>query len=52
MDPNETLEQIRKLYNQIILTGDTSTAEDLAELIGSLDGWITMGGFLPDAWKK
>jgi hypothetical protein len=54
MDPNETLGQIRA-----ILTDDDDTKswsseqlEKMADLFDRLDGWLSSGGVLPDAWRK
>lgn len=56
MDPNETLRRIRELYRSILesdikasITVETE-AEELAELVQALDGWITNGGFMPTKW--
>lgn len=50
MDPNETLREIREL----LAIGASRISQDdlfrLAELVGSLDQWISSGGFLPSAW--
>ena len=54
MDPNATLETIRRL-TKAILDGDGNAeelAEELAEACEALDGWLTRGGFLPDAWHQ
>jgi hypothetical protein len=53
MDPNETLARIRDVlgnYRAGYWSGE-SAAEELAELIGGLDGWLSGGGFLPAAWE-
>jgi hypothetical protein len=44
MDPNETL----RLMRLALAEGDLETAAELAD---ALDGWISTGGFLPDAWR-
>jgi hypothetical protein len=56
MDPNETLKQLRELI-QVPQYGPSLTAFDRAErfdllvdYIEALDGWLSKGGFLPDAW--
>ncbi len=46
MDPNETLSQIRQ-----ILAHDRDAAR-LADLVEALDGWLTEGGFMPQAWAS
>ena len=56
MDPNETLEQLRKLFaDEEEATSPHLTAlafEEARDLFQALDGWIASGGFLPDAWKQ
>jgi hypothetical protein len=60
MDPNATLEELRKLvarvhkdYEDPDGNGvDQDDADRLATLIESLDQWITKGGFLPKAWSR
>jgi hypothetical protein len=44
MDPNETL----RLMRDALAEGDLETVAEMAE---ALDGWISTGGFLPDAWR-
>lgn len=53
MDPNVTLAQLRELTARLLAMGDRADVKaiELAELFDSLDGWITAGGFTPDAWK-
>lgn len=51
MDPNECLNRIRAL----VLTfreSDDSEGSALAEHIEALDGWLSSGGFLPQAWER
>ncbi len=65
MDPNATLEEIRRLSRKIrdnvtesitddALPGSTDDfvrdADRLAELCLSLDEWVLKGGFLPRPW--
>jgi hypothetical protein len=50
MDPNATLAEILKITRRIDVFQE-GDAERLAELIISLDGWLSAGGFKPDAWK-
>ena len=55
MDPNKTLEEMRALVERIHEELDedaTTSAEELALLVTSLDEWLTRGGFLPDAWAS
>lgn len=53
MDPNAALEELRSWVD-----GDLSSrpaperAERMAELFDGLDGWLSKGGFLPDAWTN
>jgi hypothetical protein len=56
MDPNANLREQLKLAAKLV--GDAgdllSTAHDAARLAGlvlSLDEWLDMGGFLPEAWR-
>ena len=53
MDPNATLHNIRR-YLGIAHEADLSEAEGnaLAELMLSLDEWLSNGGFLPSAWSR
>jgi hypothetical protein len=55
MDPNKALEDAREAVE--VLNADTSTAarvmdayEKLHASFEALDGWLSKGGFLPDAW--
>jgi hypothetical protein len=55
MDPNATLQRIRELVEALtdhdMEDSDVvDAAGSLAESVGNLDGWISKGGFLPDAW--
>ena len=54
MDPNTALTDIRDLIAHTY-TADGPAAEDscrrLYELVEALDGWLSNGGFLPDAWR-
>lgn len=52
MDPNETLRLIRELGNELVRDGchDPNATEELIDLFGVLDEWLSKGGFLPDAW--
>lgn len=53
MDPNANLEEQLRIADAI----ESGTADDddiarLAELVRSLDEWLTNGGFLPSAWQR
>ena len=50
MDPDMTLAEIRSLTARIDHL-DEHDHDRLAELITSLDEWISNGGFLPAAWR-
>ena len=51
MDPNATLRRLRELMEETIEDDNSSHREnELAELVWSLDSWLTMGGFLPKRW--
>jgi hypothetical protein len=56
MDPNVALKEIRAILDSA-LDGDRYallSAQDafkVCELVEGLDGWISHGGFLPDAWQ-
>jgi hypothetical protein len=57
MDPNKCLQDIRKAIDAIsesLVEGgvDEADAEALADHVAALDAWLSMGGFLPDAWAK
>jgi hypothetical protein len=60
MDPNQNLKQQRELAAQIIRLRDkdaphdqiADVADELAELVQALDGWLSRGGFLPSEWVK
>jgi hypothetical protein len=44
MDPDAALKMLRAVI-------DTDECPQyLADLVGALDGWLTAGGFLPEAW--
>jgi hypothetical protein len=52
MDPNETLARIRELTTLAFEKEiGRAEAEELAELVMSLDTWISGGGFLPSDWS-
>lgn len=48
MDPDATLAAIRALRG----TTDPAELAELANLVHSLDDWLTLGGFLPRAWRQ
>lgn len=66
MDPNAALEAVRTTLatfhalskesddSGVALEHDVvvSMLEDLVEAVKALDGWMTKGGFPPDAWLK
>jgi hypothetical protein len=45
MDPNATLEEIRRLNAE-------GNSDEAMFLFVGLDGWITGGGFLPADWSR
>jgi len=53
MDPNEALRRARAALARIdeSITPTEGDIGDLANAFEALDGWLTGGGFLPDAWK-
>jgi hypothetical protein len=56
MDPDANLKEQLELANKI-LEGDSENwasdnAERLAELVISLNEWLTHDGFKPRAWEK
>lgn len=57
MDPNATLREIQKItaaYAAGVITSGEERANALDEMashVGSLDEWLTRGGFLPDDWN-
>lgn len=51
MDPNAALEQIRRLVRDQ-LTACDGDGYELAEAFDGLDGWLSKGGFPPDAWTR
>ncbi len=55
MDPNETLNEIRRLVRANNSSTFAMRDEDttyLTELVESLDQWLSRGGFLPQAWER
>jgi hypothetical protein len=54
MDPNTNLKELRSLVAGNVdkeFVSDHDTAR-MMELIGSLDEWLTRGGFLPTDWAR
>lgn len=63
MDPNATLAEIRILIKRVDNAKDYPTVAErneqralagtyLVDAIEGLDGWLSRGGFLPDAWQR
>lgn len=58
MDINALLENLKALATEVTETEFSKlrtpyeTVEELAAGVLDLDRWITMGGFLPDAWRE
>jgi hypothetical protein len=57
VDPNITLKDIEailnKLENNEVSQFDSPMVlDELAYLIGTLNNWLTNGGFLPTQWSK
>lgn len=52
MDPNAALAEIRDIVGRFNRDGGLVVDARLAELIDGLDGWLSKGGFLPDAWTN
>jgi hypothetical protein len=50
MDPNATLRKLRELVMRVQGGTGRVDPEEFAELVEALDGWLTSGGFLPEAW--
>lgn len=55
MDPNATLIKMRELASTVLSdpTEDgygSYAADELAELVLSLDAWLSSGGFFPEDW--
>jgi len=53
MDPNANLAEQRRLVDRIN-SGKASKGDlaRLADLVDSLDAWLSKGGFLPTAWER
>lgn len=53
MDPNITLHELRELVALFLAgEGDGTAGQEMAEKFDALDGWMSKGGFAPDAWKE
>lgn len=61
MDPNATLAELRRMLADYMEASEQATnqgdlndeaARRVAELFGALDGWLSAGGFLPNAWRQ
>jgi hypothetical protein len=55
MDPNEALKNVREMSRRLNADEfevDSGDAMALVEAFEALDGWLSNGGFLPDAWKR
>lgn len=55
MDPNETLRLLRLTIVQMRVDEHPDIrqahADEIAEYVDALDGWLSGGGFLPGAWQ-
>jgi hypothetical protein len=56
MDPNAALAKIHSILRahagDDVLTLTTEETETLFNHIEALDGWLSRGGFLPQAWAR
>jgi hypothetical protein len=65
MDINAALERMRELSDQASKLADIPDADltaadililsqmaDMLAVFEAIDGWLSKGGFLPDAWKR
>jgi hypothetical protein len=56
MDPNEILARLREALSDYRNSDGSESIwtalESVAELFEALDGWLSRGGFLPDAWQQ
>lgn len=55
MDPSATLTEIRRLVAEGMDGSDAELFDRMSELLDSfdgLDGWLSRGGFLPEAWQS
>ena len=53
MDPNETLDAIRRVIKRIN-EGESQSDdfEGICDLFEAFDEWMSKGGFLPTDWRK
>jgi len=56
VNPDSTLEGIRGIVSAV-RSGEHPEAafrqlDNLAQLVASLDAWLSRGGYLPDAWRE
>jgi hypothetical protein len=51
MDPNKTLEDIRRLLDLERETKLPENRSELSDLVDALDEWLSQGGFLPADWQ-
>jgi hypothetical protein len=54
MDPNTALRDLREAiaeYDNDMNKTAAGPADRLREAAGTLDEWLSKGGFLPDAWQ-
>lgn len=56
MDPNETLRLLRLTIKQMRVDDHPDVrkahADEVAEYFEALDGWLSGGGFPPEAWRE
>jgi hypothetical protein len=53
MDPDAALEELRRITRRASEgEADPGDFDRLCELVEALDGWISGGGFLPEAWRR
>ena len=55
MDPNTCLEELRALYNEVLIKGGLASSDKVtrfAELVEALDEWMSMGGAKPKEWQR
>ena len=54
MDPNEALKNARAALAMIRarpISTEDGAYEQFTDAFEALDGWLSKGGFLPDAWE-
>jgi hypothetical protein len=56
MDPDEALKNARRAVKRYIDEQDPQrlalASADLVDAFAALDGWLSKGGFLPQAWAR